>query len=98
MLASQMKSSLNLKTLLIFLVIFLAGCGKLFGFGQVIEYDTDIIIDETLEIPPDTINTTMNDSILFTQTETYIEGPSQLECYVVTTEGNKACEGFWTGN
>ena len=98
MLASQMKSSLNLKTLLIFLVIFLAGCGKLFGFGQVIEYDTDIIIDETLEIPPDTINTTMNDSILFTQTETYIVGPSQLECYVVTTEGNKACEGFWTGN
>lgn len=93
-----MKSSLNLKTLLIFLVIFLAGCGKLFGFGQVIEYDTDIIIDETLEIPPDTINTTMNDSILFTQTETYIVGPSQLECYVVTTEGNKACEGFWTGN
>ena len=93
-----MKSSLNLKTLLIFLVIFLAGCGKLFGFGQVIEYDTDIVIDETLEIPPDTINTTMNDSILFTQTETYLIGPSHLECYVVTSEGNKGCEGFWTGN
>lgn len=94
----KLISSLNLKTLLIFLVIFLAGCGKLFGYGQVIEHDTGITIDESLEIPPDVINTTMNDSILFTQTETYIAGPSNLECYVVTPEGNKGCEGFWTGN
>ena len=97
--------SLNLKTLLIFLVvIFLAGCGKLFGYGQVIEHDTDIIIDESLEIPPDVINTTQEQELnldwylIPPAPKVYLIGPSQLECYVVTPEGNEECEGFWSGN
>tara|TARA_B110001454_G_C12707124_1_gene429080 strand:- start:80 stop:361 length:282 start_codon:yes stop_codon:yes gene_type:complete len=92
---------LKLRTLLTFLiVIFLTGC-NLFGPMPLLKDDQEEVYepDESLLIPPDVINTTMNDSILFTQTKTYIDpSPSNLECYVVTSEGREGCEGFWTGD